>query len=279
MFNYIEFEKFLRNKTSRDNTVISRLSDVKIFFKIFGSINHKNVQMFVSEQVEAEKDASTINRRVSSLKRAASFINMNIGDIDTPKCKRKIPDILTKTELFKLNAVVDDITIHDGLDKMNLKAFFILLNNSPRRSEILGIDIDDVDLEGARIKVLAKGGDEDFIPIIFGIKVLSEYMGYRKSIDTDCPALFIHRYHKKLKRLQYREMYDLLYNLTISVLGRKVNPHTFRHSIATHIYRKTKNLRGVQELLRHSDISTTQIYTHMDKEMMGQESAAAHPLA
>ena len=126
---------------------------------------------------------------------------------------------------------------------------------------------------------MAKGGNEEFIPIIFGIKELSEYVQYRKSIMTDSPALFIHRYHKRYKRLKYREMYILLYKLTNSVRGKRIRPHTFRHSIATHIYRKTKNLRGGQELLRHADIGTTQIYTHMDKEMMGQESAMAHPLA
>ena len=265
MVNLKKFKKYLESTTISKASINARMSDVNIYFKQFNELNDKNLESFVHDMV-GKYDSKTIARRVSSLKKYAKFANIPIGDVDIPKQTRKIPHVLSEAEMDTLIYKAMNIDRNDGFDMLTTQVMIMLFAHMIRRQGVLDIRDKDIDFENNVVFIKNKGGDVISKAIMFGMDKIKEYIELKKKMNIKCEYLLVRKYGLHWKRLQAREMYSLLYSFTQIVLGKKVNPHQFRHSIASTMLDHGANLRLLQEMLNHKDISTTQIYTHVSKQ-------------
>jgi integrase/recombinase XerC len=159
------------------------------------------------------------------------------------------------------------------MDKRNLAMFETFYSTGIRVSELEGLNMEDIDFKNQMIKVLGKGSKERIVPI--GKRALNVIKNYRASIKEDFIPLFL---NKNFSRLSARSIRRILDNLVRDCgLNLSVSPHTLRHSFATHMLDSGADLRGIQEILGHASLSTTQIYTHVSMDKLMQVYDKAHP--
>ncbi len=198
--------------------------------------------------------------------------------LDRPKLEKALPGILNKIEMEQLlNA--PDIKSPEGLrDRAMLE---LLYAAGIRVSELIGLLLNDVNMTGGVISVFGKGGKERLVPIgDIATQRIENYLAAARPAlgkKTSCQSLFISRRGKGLTRQAV--WYRIKLHSSECGLNTKVSPHTFRHSFATHLLEGGADLRSVQAMLGHSDISTTQIYTHVDRQKIRNEYDEAHPRA
>ena len=227
---------------------------------------------------------STIARKLSAVRSFFKFL-VKRGVIEdnpaesilTPKQEKTIPDYLPVDEMFRL---LDSIQTGSILDLRNRAIFETLYSSGIRVSELVGMDVFDVDNAGSVIRVLGKGSKERIVPI--GQKALVAIGVYREellkkygiSADQNGP-LFLNK-HKG--RLSARSVARILERLVKACgLLKPVSPHTMRHTFATHMLDAGADLRIVQELLGHKSLSTTQKYTHVSIDRLMETYDRAHP--
>lgn len=227
---------------------------------------------------------STIARKLSAVRSFFKFL-VKRGVIEdnpaesilTPKQEKTIPDYLPVDEMFRL---LDSIQTGSILDLRNRAIFETLYSSGIRVSELVGMDVFDVDNAGSVIRVLGKGSKERIVPI--GQKALVAIGVYREellkkygiSADQNGP-LFL---NKNKGRLSARSVARILERLVKACgLLKPVSPHTMRHTFATHMLDAGADLRIVQELLGHKSLSTTQKYTHVSIDHLMETYDRAHP--
>jgi len=227
---------------------------------------------------------TTIARKLSAVRSFFRFL-VKRGVIDdnpadsilTPKQDKTIPQYLPVDEMFRL---LDSIRTGSILDLRNRAIFETLYSGGIRVSELVGMNVFDVDFTGSVIRVLGKGSKERIVPI--GRKALAAIEFYREqlkkkwaiSADHDGP-LFL---NKNRGRLSARSVGRILDNLVRACgLLKPVSPHTMRHTFATHMLDAGADLRIVQELLGHKSLSTTQKYTHVSIDRLMETYDRAHP--
>ena len=196
-------------------------------------------------------------------------------DIRAPKAARRLPGTL---DVDQLNQLLD-IPAEDALavrDKAIMELFY---SSGLRLDELVGLDISQLDLADRTVRVLGKGRRRASCPWAArpSMHCASGCASARRSPTSEDPALFVGRNGSRLKHraVQLR----IAYWARRKGLPSHVHPHLFRHSFATHLLESSKDLRGVQELLGHADISTTQIYTHLDFAHLARTYDASHPRA
>jgi len=274
-----DFKIYMGNQTTSAHSVKCRVSDVNIFFRHFKRLNHNTAQQFVSMQLKDDVNPLSIKRRIGSLKKYAKFIGVNIGDIDMPRAIRRLPkNIMTEKEMISLYEEAERITRKDGIDAMTLRSLIVLLNQTPRKSEILDIMDKDIDLGDEVIKMIVKRGKELMKPIYIGTHLLKDYIEFKRELGIEIPNFLVRKYNGKWKGLKEREMYSMLGGFTERVIGKKINPHAFRHSVATSLLNKGTDIRVIQEVLGHESLSSTQIYTHVALDKMRSSVKKNHPL-
>lgn len=201
-------------------------------------------------------------------------INPFVG-ISAPKSPRKLPKTLSVDELSELLAQHDGSVISIR-DHAIMELFY---SSGMRLSELAFLDVDSRGYEQGEVTVMGKGSKERIVPV--GIKAqdaLACWMERRNEIaESDEKALFVNKNGKRIsvRGIQFR----LNQWAKKSGLGRQLHPHMLRHSFASHILESSGDLRAVQEMLGHSDISTTQIYTHLDFQHLAKVYDKAHPRA
>jgi len=197
--------------------------------------------------------------------------------IESPKLGRKLPEVLSIEDIDKLLDGIDLSTM-EGL--RNRAIIETLYSSGLRVSELVNLSIQNLFLDVGFIKVLGKGSKERLVPIgKHAIKYINIYLNdYRikKNIKTGNEGfLFLNRYGKKLTR---NMIFIIVKQLSANAgIKKKVSPHTFRHSFATHLVEGGADLRAVQEMLGHESITTTEIYTHLDREYLKQVVKEFHP--
>ena len=197
--------------------------------------------------------------------------------IESPKLKRKLPEVLSLNDInILLNSI--DLSTMEGV--RNRAIIETLYSSGLRVSELVNLSIQNLFLDIGFIKVIGKGSKERLVPIgRHAIKYINMYKnGYRdnKKINKGNEGfLFLNRYGRKLTR----EMIFLIIKKVSNkcLLNKNVSPHTFRHSFATHLIEGGADLRAVQEMLGHESITTTEIYTHLDREYLKQVIKEFHP--
>ena len=290
-FSYY-IEKFLSyleiEKNFSPHTVHSYHKDLEDF-KGFLETNFKSVDVrgvdylilrkFLGILSSKALNKRTISRKISTLKSFFKFlvreniIKTNVAaSLIYPKLDKVLPKFLTEDEVTKiLNAVKGD-TVLKLRDKAILE---FLYSTGARVSESAQLKLDDLDLIGGVVKVKGKGRKERMLPL--GEPAIVAIEKYLKKRDDSSPYLFVNTRGTKLSDRAFRMIVDKYIKKTSFAL--KVSPHTFRHSFATHLLNRGADLRSVQELLGHSSISTTQVYTHISIEHLKKIYDKAHPRA
>jgi integrase/recombinase XerC len=245
-------------------------------------IDSQHVRVFAARSHAGGLSPRSVQRRLSA---ARGFFNylMREGvlksnpaiDVRAPKAAKRLPGTLDADQLNQLL----DIPAEDALAVRDRAIMELFYSSGLRLSELVGLDIANLDLPDRTVRVLGKGSKTRIVPV--GRKAdiaLRAWLKERVTLAAvEEPALFVGQNGTRLKHraIQLR----ISYWAKRKGLPSRVYPHLFRHSFATHLLESSKDLRGVQELLGHADISTTQIYTHLDFAHLARTYDASHPRA
>ncbi|MGL4588776.1 MAG: site-specific tyrosine recombinase/integron integrase [Mycoplasmatales bacterium] len=234
----------------------------------------KSYQMMLYDAKYAKK---TIAQQISILKGFYNYLQLQqqiSGNpskvLVYPKLNNYLPSILYENEISN---ILDNMLEETALDVRNKTIFLVLYSTGIRVSELIGINVLDVSFEEQIIKVLGKGRKERIVPINqYTLDYILEYIqiSRRKILkEKEQQALFL---NKNGERLTARGVLDIIKRVLLKQHSfLKVSPHTFRHSFATHLLNNGMDIRMVQELLGHSSLSTTQIYTKVSKQKLLDE--------
>jgi len=197
----------------------------------------------------------------------------------TPKLQQKLPTFLYQKEMLELIEAPDESTILGLRDKAMIETLY---STGIRVSELVGINLNDLDYTAGVVKVLGKGNKERFVPIgSYALAAIEKYIDKRyeliKRNQPSQDALFLNRMGSRLSSRGVR----LIVNKYVRqiAISKHVSPHTLRHTFATHLLEAGADLRIVQELLGHASLATTQIYTHLTRERLKSVYDKAHPRA
>jgi len=195
--------------------------------------------------------------------------------VSAPKQKRRLPDVLDVDQVARLL----DIKPDDPLSLRDWAMMELMYSSGLRLSELVTLDINHIDLADHTVRITGKGAKTRIAPIgRFALEALQQWLKTRAGLAaTDETALFVNR---NGKRLSQRSIQERMRQWAIKQgIDKHVHPHMLRHSFASHLLESSGDLRAVQELLGHSDISTTQIYTHVDFQHLAGVYDKAHPRA
>lgn len=269
-----QFQQFLLvEKGLSKQTVVNYTEDLKQFFSLFNDKKYvddlygADLIDFLRYQLSKGKSISTSLRRLSSTKQFFLFLKKEgyfldeIPDIEPPKKPEHLPNCLSEEEVETLlNA--PDINKPEGLrDKAMLETMYA---SGLRVSELLTLERGKVDLKHGVITIFGKGAKERKVPIgDFAIDYIKQYVDgpRRKNPGSSTKYLFLNRYGKPLSR-QYFFLQIKRYAMEAGI-ETNISPHTLRHCFATHLLENGAQLKAVQEMLGHTNIATTQIYTHI----------------
>jgi integrase/recombinase XerC len=226
--------------------------------------------------------ASTVARRLASLRSYFRFLRRR-GDVQAdpaaglrnPKQPRRLPKLLRVEDVIRL---LDSIPLDAAMGGRDRAMFETLYGGGLRVGELVALDVDDLDDEQGLVRVRGKGRRERLSPIgDMAVYWIGRYLASRAPRDASVRALFLNRYGD---RLTSRSVGRLLEgHLARAGLRGDASPHTLRHSFATHLLDRGADLRSVQELLGHRNLTTTQIYTHVTRERILDIYHEAHPRA
>ncbi|MFC1565211.1 site-specific tyrosine recombinase XerD [candidate division KSB1 bacterium] len=289
------FLRYLKvEKSLSDNTVVSYEFDLKRFNNYLISINIVDpdsvTQNLVSQYMHLLYDmglaSSSIARNLSSVKTFfeyllnQDYIHKNPAKlVETPKLGKKLPVVLTINEITTILDRPDTSKPLGIRDKAMLEFIY---GTGIRVSESITVKLKDISFPDKLVRVLGKGGKERIVPCgEFAFHYIEKYINEvrgklikKNSKPMDC--LFLNWRGNPMTRMGF---WKILKQYTLQAgINQKVSPHTLRHSFATHLLEGGADLRAVQEMLGHSDISTTQIYTHLDREYLLEVHKTFHPL-
>ena len=225
---------------------------------------------------------STIARRLASLRSFFRFQrrqgNIVVNPAETlrnPKQPKRLPNPLRVDEVIRLLETIPTDEPFGARDRAMLETLY---GGGLRVSELVGLDLDDIDSETAVARVRGKGRRERLCPVgPQAIHWISNYRALRRPERAGEPALFLNRYGKRLTTRSVGRVFET--RMTGLDLDPRSSPHTLRHSFATHLLDRGADLRGVQELLGHRRLTTTQIYTHVTRERLLDAYQESHPRA
>ena len=247
-------------------------------------IEKKHIEAYL-KSLKKKNSAKTIARKLTAIKSFHHFlhmdhiVNQDIAKLfSTPKVGKSLPKVLTVDEVVSILEVVDK---KSPLGLRNKALLELIYGSGLRVSELLDIQIDDIHLTQGYVIVHGKGNKERMVPLSdMALIALRNYLvnGREKLInEVRTQDLFINTYGKKLSRQGF---FKLLKKLAKDAgVMSDCSPHTLRHSFATHLLENGMDLRTLQTLLGHEDISTTQIYTHISQKRLKESYEKAHPRA
>ncbi len=279
-------------KNLSPNTVSAYKNDLTAFLDFLrdknvddpSRINSENVTSFFKLIKELGLSGTSAARYFSSLKGFFLFLLKNkyilknpVEKVSAPKLSKKLPAVLDISEIEKILSQ-PELNEKFGLrDKAILEVFYAC---GTRVSELINLKISDLFLKDEIIRVIGKGSKERLIPIgSSAIKWINEYLKLSRPLlmkkSRSENFLFLNSRGAKLSRMGVWKIIDRY--VKQAGIEKEVHPHTFRHSFATHLLEGGADLRAVQEMLGHADISTTQIYTHIDRDYIKQVHKQYHP--
>jgi integrase/recombinase XerC len=280
--NFLKYIKIEKNFS--ENTIINYENDLKQFFNFvskeeINEIQNVDIREFIVHLSSKKYSKSSVERKIGTLKSFFNYLKKEgilkvnpAENISFPKKDKKLPRFL---EIDEINYFLDSIkgnNIEDIRDKAILETLY---STGIRVSELVNLNVQDIDFQNSLVKVLGKGGKERIVPI--GSKALDSIKNYINNKKFNSEALFV---NKKGKRINVRTIRYILNKWIIRCgLSKHISPHSIRHSFATHLLNKGADLRSVQELLGHSNLATTQIYTHVTTERLKEVYSKSHPRA
>jgi len=281
-------EKFLRyleiERNASEHTILNYRHDLEEFRSFLkdidvASIDYLFVRKYLAHLKEKNLTVRTVSRKLSSLRSLFKFlikegyIKINPTDsIVSPKQEKLLPKFLTEEDMVRLIEAPDTATVKGLRDRAILETLY---STGMRISELVAMREDDVDFIGSTVKVFGKGKKERMLPI--GDRALRAIRSYIEKRVGQSRMIFLNKNKKPLGARGIRKVINA-YIMKIS-LKVHVSPHTMRHSFATHLLNRGADLRSVQELLGHVNLSTTQIYTHLTTDKLKSVYEKAHPRA
>ena len=283
---YLEFIEASKNLSL--NTIESYKSDISEFLNFFDNKDLINLEyIHVKKYVEflsKNFSAKTHCRKLSSIKGFYNFLtdnevllNNHVDEFEFPKIPKNIPKFLSEKEVIRLIDETYKDTTFKGLRLTVLLE--ILYTTGIRVSELVGIKIGDISDDYSSIIIKSKGGKRRIIPL-FG-NVIDKLQKYVTELRTfSKKSYFLFPSNSKLGHLTRHRFFQILKSLgkEIGMSPEKVSPHVIRHSFASHLLDRGVDLRIIQESLGHKDISTTQVYTHIQNQKMRRVLEEKHSL-
>ncbi len=276
----------LVEKKYSHNTIESYERDLMKFMesvsKELSHIQEQDIHEYLKKLKEEGLNERSISRNISCLKTFYKFLLIDrvvkenpMENIEIPKLKKTLPHVLTEEEV---NALLE-VPLTDAYSYRNKAMLELLYASGLRVTELISLTLQDVDLENALIRTMGKGSKERVVPIgEYAQRYLTLYIQeYRSQLlkkDYN-DYLFLNNHGKPLTRQGFFKI--IKERAEQAGIHKELSPHTLRHSFATHLLNHGADLRSIQELLGHSDISTTQIYTHVSNEHLKENYQEFHP--
>jgi len=284
-FIFLNDEKGFSNHTIKSykndiNKFLNFLLERKIELKEVSKIE---IRDFLADQYDLGLSKKTIARRLASIKSLFKFLfNSRFVSknptlfLSTPKVSKKLPDFVDEKMINELMNQPDLGTEKGLRDKAVLELFY---STGMRLSELINLNISSVDDKNNLIKVTGKGSKERLIP--FGKRAkfsIEKYLNKRalnwKSLNEEIP-LFVNNKNERLPRRTVQRRISNYIKMIAN--GKRLGPHTLRHTFATHLMDRGADIRAVGDLLGHSSLSSTQVYTHVKPERMKEVYKQSHP--
>ena len=280
--NYCVFEKGLADKTKD-----AYRNDLSIYNSFLYSKGIKNVNSIATDDVKdflkvrSEESVTTIAHNLTVIKNFHKYllkeklVNTDVTEfIERPKLRKSLPKALSIEEVDKLL----DIELVTPFDYRNKAMLELMYGCGLRISEVINLTINDVDMMNSFVRILGKGSKERIVPLgEYAIIYLKKYLNVRDSLlkGKACDKLFLNNHGMPITRQGFFK--NLKAILQKKGLNTNISPHTLRHSFATHLINRGADLRSIQEMLGHADISTTKIYTEVSDTKVIEDYKKYHP--
>jgi integrase/recombinase XerD len=282
LYRYLDsfIQYLISERGASPHTVDAYNRDILVFIKFVeeGSCDfpeRKHVEAYMGHLREGGKQARSIVRAMSALRSFFNFLLMDgkikvspLEDVEVPRFKAPIPDVLSETEILKL------IRMPDGR-KTSLRdrtILELLYATGLRASELIKLNKSDINLEGGFVIAMGKRSKERVVPLgSYSRDAIKLYLETQKPVG---PYLFPNKRGGTLTR---QALWKIIRKYSTQMERGHISPHTIRHTFATHLLEGGADLRSVQILLGHEDISTTQIYTHVDSKRLKEVHKKYHP--
>ena len=279
----------LTEKHLSDNSISSYILDVYKYLLYFEKKNVRNVLKLNKDDVidylgylDKEKySIYSVVRKISSLRIFYHYLENTyhikdiMNDIDNPRFYKKIPNVLSIEEVEQLLA----FPLNNAFDYRNKAMLELMYATGLRVSELINLEINNIDMDSGIVRCFGKGSKERIVPIgEIALKYLKIYIDdYRDSLKKTylCDKIFLNNHGKSMTRQGFLKV---LKNIARNVgITKNITPHTLRHSFATHLLNNGADLRSIQIMLGHSNLSTTQIYTTINNDVLHENYNLYHP--
>ncbi|RKL68986.1 tyrosine recombinase XerC [Salipaludibacillus neizhouensis] len=293
LLRFIEYLQI--EKGASPHTIENYTLDINDFFhfieqhliKSIAAVSHGDIRVYLTELHHKNYARKTVARKISCLRSFWTFLVREelvmknpFQMVTTPRLEKRLPTFFYEDEM---QAIFDVINVENPLGKRNLALVELLYGTGMRVSECVGLNLQDFDRTIGTLLVRGKGRKERYVPVgSFAADTLDVYLSKSRPMilhndAQDEKALFL---SYRGKRLGDRSIRKVLNNLVKDAsISSRISPHVLRHTFATHMLNEGADLRTVQELLGHSQLSSTQIYTHVTKDRLREVYRASHPRA
>lgn len=280
--DYLLLEKKYSPNTSE--SYLYELKKFKTFFakkKSLKKITNTDIKAYI-QSVSKNENSKSLAHTISTLKSFYKFLltqryvtNNPLDNIAQPKLKKDLPKILSEKEVSTLL----DIKLTNHISYRNKAMLELMYSSGLRVSELINLNVSDLDLEMELVRIYGKGSKERIIPLgDYALEALKEYLTYHRSSllkKNTSNYLFLSNRGDKMTRQAFFKIIKKI--AKEQGIKTDFSPHTLRHSFATHLLKHGADLRSIQELLGHSDVSSTQIYTHITNEKLKENYMDFHP--
>lgn len=267
------------------NTIESYKGDLKYYLDYFDKksiekISKKDITKFIESLKDKDLNEKTINHIIGTVKSFHGYFSLyhdisNVSEnIIRLKTKKTLPKVLTIEEV----ELILDIDLKTPFDYRNKAMLELMYSSGLRVSELLDLTVNDIDFENDLVKVFGKGSKERIIPIgDYALKALSKYIYEFRNVLIKEPTdiLFLNNHGTKMSRSGFFKIINKI--AEEKSIKKEISPHILRHSFATHMLECGADLRSIQELLGHENMSTTSIYTHVRNDLLRKQYDEFHP--
>lgn len=287
-----EYKQYLIvEKGSSKNTILAYMRDLLEYTNFLGSQRNiteieettiQDVEVYI-KSMHNQVSSRTISRRIVSLRNYYAFLTKEgilkkniMSHFDLPKTKKYLPTVLSEEEVRK---ILDSVELTDPLSSRNRCMLELLYATGLRVSELINLTLTQVNIGMQYVKVIGKGNKERLVPMTdYVSSLIKKYIEKDREFflgNQDSSYVFLTKKGKPIKR---EHVYQIVQKVSEnSVVNKHISPHSFRHTFATHLLENGADLRSIQELLGHSDINTTTVYTHISNTKLQKEYTQFHP--
>jgi integrase/recombinase XerC len=286
IYDYLDFLETIKGLSKNTTSSYQRdLNKLSKFLEIsginsFNELTEEICSAWIADLFQHNVGARSIQRHISSakgffnyLKKSGLVTNSPFDLINSPKSPSHLPSILSPEEVSQLL----NFKPKNVQEKRDIAIIELIYSSGLRVSEAVNANLDDFEDNKNFLRVLGKGSKTRLVPVgRYARKAIDEWIDERKKLSTKDNSLFV---NLRGKRISARSVQEKIRNIAIMQGLPPVNPHMLRHSFATHLLESSGDLRSIQELLGHSSLSTTQIYTRLDYQHLIKVYEKSHPRA